>query len=944
MSLRKLLAGAAWLLAVATAHAGPTTTTFTSSTVNPSAYGQPTRFYAAVSPSTATGTVTFKDGTTTLGTATLSAGTATMFKAFEVLGARNLSATYNGDANNTASTSAVYLQTVNPAVTTTALTSSPAPSNSGQAVTLTATLTSTGYLPTGSVTFKDGSTTLGTSAISGSTAAYTTSALSTGAHSLTAQFAGSSTHNASTSAVRSHTVNTAATMPATPPASPAPVMNYEYDAEGNPTKTTQAPGVAGYNFQTTATYDSLNRTKDTTDPQLGKTQFAYNGREDLTQVTDPRNLITQYNRDGLGQTTALISPDTGTAGQTYDAAGNLKARTDARGVLSSYSYDALNRLTQLVHSKTGLATQTFSWTYDQTGSGYAYGVGRLTSSTHPNGSAQFTYDAQGRLLTAIQRVAAATGANSSQISHTVSYGYTNGALTSITYPSGRKLSITYTGGKPSKLALAKDAGTTPTDLITQIQMAPDGQVESWQWQMLSTLQPYTREYDMSGRLVRHRLGPVVRDITYDAADRITGYTHYDAVTAAPQTGLNQSFGYDENGRLTTISMNATSWTINYDANGNRTSVSLNGSPSTYTTPATSNKLASITSPARSFGYDSAGNTTSDSTSYTATYDAANRLATLAKAGVTTTYSYNGFGQRVRKFSSSGAASTVIFVYDQEGHLLGEYDNTGKAIREYVWLGDTLIAMFVPDAVATNPPIVYYAFSDHLGTPRVMVDKNNAVRWRWMAEPFGATAPETNPSGLGSFNFPLRMPGQYADSESGLFYNYFRNYDSTTGRYTTSDPIGLDGGINTYAYVQNNPLSFVDPNGLQVVIVVPGTKGPRTNPDFPPYAGPNATPIQWPELLPQSWVDKIKEWCRGEDCPPCKTVSGKIVPLGTVAYRPLDTPSKPEHGIVGPHYNIYKANQAPRDSSKPCHCFWQAIGAVQPGGLPSGAIPIEPFAN
>jgi RHS repeat-associated protein len=95
---------------------------------------------------------------------------------------------------------------------------------------------------------------------------------------------------------------------------------------------------------------------------------------------------------------------------------------------------------------------------------------------------------------------------------------------------------------------------------------------------------------------------------------------------------------------------------------------------------------------------------------------------------------------------------------------------------------------------------------------VVVDKSSNVRWRWMAEPFGTTAPETNPSSLGVFTQNLRFPGQYADQETGLSFNFFRDYDGSTGRYVQSDPIGLPGGINTYAYVGGNPVSYVDPMG------------------------------------------------------------------------------------------------------------------------------------
>jgi RHS repeat-associated protein len=86
-------------------------------------------------------------------------------------------------------------------------------------------------------------------------------------------------------------------------------------------------------------------------------------------------------------------------------------------------------------------------------------------------------------------------------------------------------------------------------------------------------------------------------------------------------------------------------------------------------------------------------------------------------------------------------------------------------------------------------------------------------WLWhQAEPFGNTVPDENPSGLGTFDIPLRLPGQYFDKETNLHYNYFRDYDPSIGIYKQSDPIGIDGGLNIYAYVRD-PLQETDRYGL-----------------------------------------------------------------------------------------------------------------------------------
>lgn len=124
-------------------------------------------------------------------------------------------------------------------------------------------------------------------------------------------------------------------------------------------------------------------------------------------------------------------------------------------------------------------------------------------------------------------------------------------------------------------------------------------------------------------------------------------------------------------------------------------------------------------------------------------------------------------------------------------------------------------MLKANAVApSNPPEVYFVHSDHLDARRVLVDQQNRPRWRWMAEPFAVNPAETTPTScLPAVNIALRLPGQQFDSAVGLHYNMFRDYDPTVGRYVQSDSIGLDGGINTYAYVSGNPVSKIDPLGL-----------------------------------------------------------------------------------------------------------------------------------
>jgi RHS repeat-associated protein len=119
------------------------------------------------------------------------------------------------------------------------------------------------------------------------------------------------------------------------------------------------------------------------------------------------------------------------------------------------------------------------------------------------------------------------------------------------------------------------------------------------------------------------------------------------------------------------------------------------------------------------------------------------------------------------------------------------------------------------AITVGPlPKLHFIHVDHLNTPRLVADDQQRTVWRWdQQEPFGVNVPDENPSALGAFEFPLRFPGQYADRETNLAYNFFRDYDPGIGRYLESDPMGLPAGLGTYSYVKGDPLKRVDPLGL-----------------------------------------------------------------------------------------------------------------------------------
>jgi RHS repeat-associated protein len=552
---------------------------------------------------------------------------------------------------------------------------------------------------------------------------------------------------------------------------------FGYDDNGNQT-TINAP--LGRN--STQGYDELNRLTQLTDPATGVTQYGYNALDQLISVTDPRNKVTSYTYNALGDLTQQVSPDTGTTVNTYDSGGNLKTSTDARSKTGTYAYDALNRVTSLTYPD-----QTIGYTYD-TGSNQK---GRLTQVSDASGSTSWTYDPQGRVLSRQQTMGS--------ISQTLGYAYdTSGRLQTLTLPSGNAITYGYTNGKVTNLTL-----NGSTTILSDVLYQPFGPSRGWSWGN-STLA--IREYDPDGK-VTDIDSAGLKTYGYDDAFRIT------SITDAANSALSQSYGYDLLDRLTSATGTTLSQGWTYDANGNRLTQTGN-QPSSFTVSSTSNRVTAITGTlTRSYSYDNAGNTTNDGTaSYT--YNDAGRMISATKSGVTASYSINALGQRVKKTTSG---TSTYFVYDESGHLAGEYDSSGILIQETIWLEDTPVAVLKPNG--SGGVNLFYLHTDHLNTPRrITRPSDNVVVWRWDSDPFGVTAANGDPDGDSIlFGYNLRFPGQYFDSETGLHYNYLRDYDPATGRYVESDPIGLKGGINTYSYANANPVVLFDSLGLKVEV-------------------------------------------------------------------------------------------------------------------------------
>lgn len=570
------------------------------------------------------------------------------------------------------------------------------------------------------------------------------------------------------------------------------VTRYTYDEIGRPTGSTDADG-----RKATSGYDALGRLRESIrDAGIlnALTTTSYDPLDQVSSVTDPKGLTTEYVTTGLGDVGAVDSPDSGENVDEHDVAG-LLIRHEGAGGVGSYrvTRDALGRPTFVSYGDPKLDTR---FTYDTPDvtcpAGERHGVDRLSAMTQSGSRTIFCYDAPGSIVRKIQSWGGMTKA--------VAYSYS---------PAGRLLEVAVDGGARTTYRYDADGsvagvsvvpqGGVRADVIAYVAYRPFDLIESWRYGNGSEL---TASRDSRGRITAWG-GPDYQMYTLT-------YTPGGQIASQTARAYAFDYGFDGLGHLKSVAKPSTGSLLRgfeYNTTGDRTSMNEGSVKQNYLYDPASHHLASADGKARR--YDAAGNTIGIGDA-TLAYDAAGRLASVNESGrLLVSYDYDAADQRIMRTEAAGSKVGLV-MYDEDGRWLADYDSAGKVTRQAVWMNNYLVGL------VDNGKLLYVE-PDHLGSPRAVIDPvRKATIWRWQPsdDPSGATVPDNDPDADGAlFIFDLRFPGQRYDAATGLYYNYYRDYDAGAGRYIQVDPLGLADGMNPYLYANGSPLMFFDPLGL-----------------------------------------------------------------------------------------------------------------------------------
>ncbi|MEQ4301029.1 RHS repeat-associated core domain-containing protein [Plantactinospora sp. B6F1] len=572
------------------------------------------------------------------------------------------------------------------------------------------------------------------------------------------------------------------------------------------------------------------------------TRYTYTKRGQLASVTDPAGNVWRYGYDLRGRMIRSEDPDRGVTELTYNDAGEKIGSRDARGVNLAFAYDALGRMTA-VHEGSLSGPKRAAWTFDVLPDGTPARGEQTATTRYVNGNAYTTavagYDAAGRPTGTKYTIPASEGALAGTYQFTNTY-HTDGEIASLGSPAAgglpaEQVTIGYNrDGLPSSLrgqsSYVTGASYTPYGELAQVTMSAGGK-----WVRSS----YSYEYGthrLNRAIVERETGPSrLVDLTYshDAAGNLTRLVD----TADPDTGggpETQCFRHDylrrlaeawtpESGNCATAPSAAGlggpaaywhAWT--YDKTGNRLSESRTDkagtTKSTYSYPAAGqaqpHTVRSVTTTGPngtrtdSYGYDAIGNTTSrtrDGKTLNLSWDAEGHLAGTTGAE-TSGYVYDVDGERLIRRDSSG---TTLYLGTTELHLSPNGAVTGT--RYYEFAGRTV-------AVRTSADNkLHWLGLDHHGTPEVAIDATTQQVHRRRHTPFGEVR------GINPDYWPGQKSfvGGVKDQATGLVQLGVRGYDPSLGRFISIDPV-IDytdpQQMNGYAYANNSPTTYSDPDG------------------------------------------------------------------------------------------------------------------------------------
>ena len=597
------------------------------------------------------------------------------------------------------------------------------------------------------------------------------------------------------------------------------VTTVGYDASGNPLTATDPSGAVttmvwsnqgdlqqitnALGNQTTINYSPQGVPLTSTDPLGRTTQYQYDGVNNNTQMVNPAGEVMQYQYDALDRVITSTDGNGDTSAYAYDAADRIIQVTTPNGQVVQYSYDNFGRLSQRIF-------------YDETTYNYQYRSDNLVSQIARPDSVVIGmgYDAAKRL---VQR----TIGNEDTYSHAYNVrneltNITNstGAVTLAYDDFGRKISETVNGqtttyqhnveneiSQIASLGITQNQQFDVRGLLSQLDI--NGNSYQYTYDALARLNTLSRsavsdtsmEYDVANQLalINHGTGQRNHQYQYDLANRISQWQGV--------AGETRDYTYDDASRLTTMQSLTSPESFSYDSMGNRQNNNAQFDAANRITE--DDNFTYI--------YDINGNRTQKTNKTTGeveryTYNSLDQLVRYQiypdddpTATPTTDYSYT-FGPLGRRWSKqNNLGSEITQFYWSGSHLIGE-DNSGTT-RRYILEGLT------PTGFIENGEIYHY-LKDHLGTAHEVIDNNGTIVWQGNYDSFGNVTEV-----ISTIENNIRFAGQYADQESGLHYNYFRDYDPALGRYLQTDPIGLMGGANTYIYAGANPLVFIDFYGM-----------------------------------------------------------------------------------------------------------------------------------